>query len=1373
MFVATDYRKFLPRGNAHVKFFIARAPSYFGLLIFSSLPNATIVEKPDNAGQTAAPGLKMEDAILAEAATAASLLCTILSIAVTWRWCLRMTAVGGTDAPAEDIHLAAVDGVDAVHLAVDPPLPIHLAAVDGPDAPAEVHLVDPPLPLPVPVEPTTQQVEPITARPDWLRWSTGRLVAWVAAHRGIDSDWRHMHDAAKAGRVEVVSQLCHGLRISVLLKNKRGRNILHAAISHKRNVFVCWLAGGHASQAFPKPPAYECVMALFTEPDAAGQKPFLAAATRQDATIVHAMTHVLGQEFRRLGPPSTDRAEFLEVMAFFEAGSSMHISLLGQLRAYDVSLAHSGCYTGYTPDAIVSTFESSAWWPPNLELQPWRSDEARHLYCYLQMAVSRRQPSLVAWFLDVLRVSPSPPSGMLWQGWHLGDYALVRRVADEDELERTEPERDARAVECEWARKGRATFLRDRDCVMDKWDGLSSASLAEQVDAYLGTMRTIEETLGSRLCPSVRHAELQHAALIAWSCQVTGEPPKGVETADADCEGVVGADAGRRAETLQLLTDRLGVKGSPRLQTIATTGSAWALRWLLQSGLVALETPLGGEERLPSIEEGGDNCSICLEAKLSPVVLPCGHDVCRACVQQWFRHTEGTARCPLCRQDVPAPEDVMPQDLTFALADDLALHAPWLPGERPPSSWSASSATLGHVLAALAAYRGALAVLELLRDEGLDLALTFEGTNLMHIAAMNAQPHIVRWLVGAGHAELALALSHEGKRPIHYACESGDDSTLSLLRHLVAHMERREASALEAAQDEINLIRSCIQQARSADVDGAELAGTVAHFSAHLKVAESSAEAARTALEAARARLAPLAAAAEGWVEAALASPSERVSGEATRYQEASAAEEALSATFPRLLAERAALAAFLELEPDLKRSRIGSAAHWCSPPRESNPWLQVMRQVADHGRADVMRWIYSRRWLSHTFAYNARIDPDVHGVQTYEDFGRELAARCRNEAAGRALVHLYDDLRASDAALKAWLEAKSELKELFGFSQERFHCVQAPGSPEPAVDDILAAVARINAAVASFPADLRPDSVYSGDALLDDDPSSYVEGRRPSDVYFSEFTCRNFVATRGYLTIVRWFVEDRGSTIEQVLRMLFLAVRHTPYAQRSPTADTLVYLTRWLLAQGADVEGARFRRFDHNDTERRGDNLEQDPRSLLDMAVDNATVLVPLYWGEEEEAVDACLARCWECVELLQAHLRGWRLSRAGFEGCLKDISRGFRFRSAVSRSAMEDIVLRFLRLAEGSGIDLSGTIDGAYDGEPACVAQILVNGGLIGCVRWLAEEREVDVQHLVACRSCFAGAHEERGVVEQALLRLQRAQRQRHVAARAATLG
>ena len=69
------------------------------------------------------------------------------------------------------------------------------------------------------------------ARPDWMRGDPDELIAYAAQHRGIDDDWRHMHEAAKAGRFDVVSRLSNELRISVMLKNKRGRNILRAFLS--------------------------------------------------------------------------------------------------------------------------------------------------------------------------------------------------------------------------------------------------------------------------------------------------------------------------------------------------------------------------------------------------------------------------------------------------------------------------------------------------------------------------------------------------------------------------------------------------------------------------------------------------------------------------------------------------------------------------------------------------------------------------------------------------------------------------------------------------------------------------------------------------------------------------------------------------------------------------------------------------------------------------------------------------------------------------------------------------------------------------------------------------------------------------------------
>ena len=50
------------------------------------------------------------------------------------------------------------------------------------------------------------------------------------------------------------------------------------------------------------------------------------------------------------------------------------------------------------------------------------------------------------------------------------------------------------------------------------------------------------------------------------------------------------------------------------------------------------------------------NCSICLETFKDPVSLPCGHSLCRACVEQVARTSPaGTLKCPECRASTPLP----------------------------------------------------------------------------------------------------------------------------------------------------------------------------------------------------------------------------------------------------------------------------------------------------------------------------------------------------------------------------------------------------------------------------------------------------------------------------------------------------------------------------------------------------------------------------------------------------------------------------------------------------------------------------------------------------------------------------------------------
>ena len=1212
--------------------------------------------------------------------------------------------------------------------------------------------------------------------PNWMRATDDDLLAYAASNRGIDKDWRHMHEAAKAGRWQLVSRLCHELHISVLLTNKRGRTILDAAIDHKRYLFISWLANCcFAMIEQVKPPAYEHVRALFETPDAkSGRKPFLAAAARRDANCVRAMVARI-DEHERLGPPSTARDDFLEAMDFFVDDAVTHAFLTSELRFFDVTsnlLLFEASLE--KTDKIRSTFECAPWWPPNLEDEPWRPRETMYLYSSLLWCVSLRQVDMVAWFLDSLHVSPSPPEGKRWNGWHLGDHALLQDpFARQDELDQTEMQKDAAAEVSTHRLDDRKSFRASREAVMDQWDGLSSASLAAQVDTYLGTMQKLDGHLGY-FCD--RHDDLRK-----WASIVAGRLPQrnavaaGTDGMD-DIDGE--ADQDSAVEMLQLLNGRLGVRGAPRLQMIALTGSAWALRWLLQSGLATLETPLGGEERLPSLEEGGiDNCCICLEGKLSPVVLPCGHDVCRLCIHQWFEESRHTgARCPMCKQDVPAPEDVLPHNLMFALADDLVHHAEWLPVANSRSKWSVP---LSHVLAALSAYRGAIAVLELLRDEGLDLKLTFQGTNLMHIACMNAQPHVVRWLAMMGHAQMALALSHEGKRPLHYVCESGDDSSLEYFFDLPSQMVQREARAVDSAQQCVDNMKDNIMIAEDVSAMGSETGKEhyLASKRAELETAERHLEAARAELAGAEALAASLAGASDGWVEAALASPFERVSNLARTYQVNTAANDALTVTLPRLLSEGAPLAAFVELQPNLKRSRIGDRVHMMSfLPQGSNPWLQVVRQVTEQGRADVLRWLYTQPWLAPDFEHLVEqvesYRPSPPGRrETYEDFGRQLATLCKDDESRHEFSQLYDDLRASRTALKAWHNASGGFKQVFGFTKESYHHKQEPQSPEPTLEEVMEAVARIDAAYVSFPDDMRPKYVQSGEVMLD--PQVPVKHWHTGCALLNRLTCRNFVAVRGYLTLVRWFVEVKGSTVEQVMRMLYLAILHTPHQRRAERVDTQAYLMQWLLDHGADLASARFDERDYYDEARSQESLDAYAgmrpgmqKSLLDSALCNAVIIAPIYHDESPDSLEASLARCWDCVDLIQAYVPDCELTQGGFDGCVANMSFAPRGPGVTIEwwTEREGNVLRFLRLAETKQMDLSSNITLHHD-EEISIAQSLLNGAWIGCVRWLAEERDIDVQHLAFDHRGTIGVSSEiREQVKEELGRLQRAQRQKH---------
>jgi len=381
--------------------------------------------------------------------------------------------------------------------------------------------------------------------------------------------------------------------------------------------------------------------------------------------------------------------------------------------------------------------------------------------------------------------------------------------------------------------------------------------------------------------------------------------------------------------------------------------------------------------------------------------------------------------------------------------------------------------------------------------------------------------------------------------------------------------------------------------------------------------------------------------------------------------------------------------------------------------------------------------------------------------LETNEGFGRHLAAQ-HDEATRCALIQVYDDLNASEAAVRAWLAANDGLKEVLGLTKESYHNQQAPDFPEPAVEDLLAAVTRMDEAYAMFPDGMRPDYMRSGQELLAfDSADATVAGSACSALLVCRYTCRNFMAVHGHLDIMRWFVEVNGSTADQVMRMLYLSIRHmSDESAKTHSADVQAYLLRWLLAQGVEIGSARFSTYDHDDT-RRDASHEIAPRqnSLLDVALDNAVVIASLY---TKEPLSTCAERCWSCVELLQGHV-----PMTCFATVLSDVSRLGSSGHETSEwwAERDDNIKRFLRFAEAQGLDLSGSTI-AVRGNPASIAQVLTNGTWVGCVRWLAEERGVDLQHVRFVRIAGMAPRERAEPTKEELLRLQRAQRQRHAA-------
>uniref|UniRef100_A0A8B9GKQ6 RING-type domain-containing protein n=1 Tax=Astyanax mexicanus TaxID=7994 RepID=A0A8B9GKQ6_ASTMX len=50
------------------------------------------------------------------------------------------------------------------------------------------------------------------------------------------------------------------------------------------------------------------------------------------------------------------------------------------------------------------------------------------------------------------------------------------------------------------------------------------------------------------------------------------------------------------------------------------------------------------------------NCSLCLDLTTDPVTTPCGHNICKGCINLFWEDYRGVYSCPQCNQTfIPRP----------------------------------------------------------------------------------------------------------------------------------------------------------------------------------------------------------------------------------------------------------------------------------------------------------------------------------------------------------------------------------------------------------------------------------------------------------------------------------------------------------------------------------------------------------------------------------------------------------------------------------------------------------------------------------------------------------------------------------------------
>jgi hypothetical protein len=99
-----------------------------------------------------------------------------------------------------------------------------------------------------------------------------------------------------------------------------------------------------------------------------------------------------------------------------------------------------------------------------------------------------------------------------------------------------------------------------------------------------------------------------------------------------------------------------GVHILPSLHTVIIFNQLEVLKWMVQDLFINLTEPFHGSRDINMSDEEEDICAICYDSKTFPMTNICGHSFCEQCVNNYYQNrTTIEFCCPMCRRILDRP----------------------------------------------------------------------------------------------------------------------------------------------------------------------------------------------------------------------------------------------------------------------------------------------------------------------------------------------------------------------------------------------------------------------------------------------------------------------------------------------------------------------------------------------------------------------------------------------------------------------------------------------------------------------------------------------------------------------------------------------